>query len=86
MSEIEIILTKIKENPSKQLCEDGIFVNGFKLKGARLNEQTGLLEEEGIREFDYTLPSFYLSFKKRERCLIPIVTPNNPYYIINQLL
>ncbi len=59
MLDLQLQLVKISSNnlPSTQPDEEFIYVNGFKIRSGKLNEHTDQLEDEDIREFDYSIPA-----------------------------
>ena len=57
MLDLQLQLIKISSNnlPSTQPDEEFIYVNGFKIRSGKLNEHSDLLEDEDIREFEYSI-------------------------------
>ena len=52
--------------PIKQPEKDFIYVNGLRLRNAKMNLATGFLEEENIREFEFSLPMFELAVIRKK--------------------
>ncbi len=82
-----MVLQKSKSFENRQNLKTGIAISGFILRGGRLNETNNYLEEENIREFEYSFPICNLICqKKMAKTEIKSVKKKNKTKQINEFL